>query len=146
MHARLGVDEKVFTSFEGGLLLRQETKTLVREGEHHIVGIHGVAIVENDAFAQLQLDSQRINLRPFGGQHRLLRQVRVLALVVDQRLEYRIEHARTNIGLFAHNVERAGGDDVLHGDSDYRAILRVKRCGEKAARRRGHREYPRCLG
>ncbi|MPL96995.1 hypothetical protein SDC9_43182 [bioreactor metagenome] len=91
---------------------------LGREREGHVLGGHLVAVVELDAFAQLQLDRLVVDARPRG------RQPRHRALIAhpvaqDQPFpEVREEHPFADVRLFVPDVERVVVGDLLHRDGD----------------------------
>jgi hypothetical protein len=92
------------------------------EGEHHVVGIHLVAVVEFHALAQRQLDRALVDALPALGQpgHRL-----ELALQVagDEILEDRRLDTLADIGPLAHGLEVGAGRDLLHGDGNHRPVV-----------------------
>ena len=136
----VGGGEVGLAGLDGGDLLGQQAEALGREGEDHVVGVQRVAVVEGHALAQLQLDGQVVDLGPLGRQHRLAGQVALLPLVVDQALVDRVEHARADVRALAHHVQRAGGDDVLHGDGDHGAVVALGHGGQgRGEAQRGER-------
>ena len=112
------------------------------EGEHHVVGVHLVAVVELHALAQGQFDRALVDAPPALGQpgHRL-----ELALQVagDEVLEDRRLHALADIGALAHDLEIGAGRDLLDGDGNHRPVVGLsdgearqhKAAGGEAARR-----------
>ncbi len=105
----------------GGVAARAE-HALRTEGEHHVIGVHLVAVVEFHALAQRQLDRALVDAPPAFGQprHRL-----ELALQVagDEVLEDRRLDALADVGPLAHGLEVGAGRDLLHGDGNHRPAV-----------------------
>ena len=103
-----------------GAVVARPEHALRTEGEHHVVGIHLVAVVEFHALAQRQFDGALVDALPALGQpgHRL---ELVLQVAGDQILEDRRLHALADIGPLAHGLEVGAGRDLLDGDGNHRS-------------------------
>jgi len=89
------------------------------ESEHHVVGIHLVAVVESNTLAQRELDGALVDALPALGQARHRFEL-ALQVAGDEILEDRRLDSLADIGPLAHRLEVGAGRDLLHGDGNHR--------------------------
>ena len=126
-----------------GVLAARAEHPFRAEGEHHVVGVHLVAVMEFNALAQGQFDRPFVDAPPAlsepGNRLELALQVAGDEVLEDRRL-----HALADIGSLAHGLEIGAGRDLLDGDGNHGPVVGLpdgeagqhKAAGGEAARRK----------